>query len=693
MKINTTPGETYIVLSTGGCTVTTGAGKQIKKLAAGQDFFTAMTGDSIISDDNASVAVAKGEILAMLNTDGTGAEVQATLRFQPVTSQSALPATGENGVIYLVPNGADAPNQYTEWVWTGAAYEQLGDVSVDLSGYASKKDLGITNIADEDSGQMIFADSYLITKHVGVSTLEVGGCTFSGSTGGSNVVTTTGSLSAGTLAGHDVVTTGGAIITNYIKVVSEMPTLEHAGMTMGAAIRGASFTDANWGTRHAIEINADRVSLTNMSGPDPYLEVRELRTTRIVSLAGDGGEFMVGNYMRVGRDFVSFGGDLYDDKSIRIYANDSGITTLHIGSQAEIIGLGNTDTQDNISARAVTTDTLYTNVIHVNDTNELIAIYANVTGIQSLGVGGRIDAACFATNNGYIRIGSMEGGTAVPELYLGEGVQITGPGWDTMVQQIQAGSSGGTGSGSGSTGDSNQMDTLYVSTIYPADTTDLITIEAYVTGVHSLGVKDDIYVGNQITTKACYTRELGVKDFIEIDYNTIRIGKSPSGSDGLYLGTGKRISGPGWEEMQAAAAATAAESERESFTKLIFPPTGTATAEQDPSWITKKNILMETNGGQLNMTQLTATLSYAAQNRFDIAKRTLWLSTSPGTGDAVQWPANAVFPDDQAQDKIQQLNSNSTYWFDITYVGGSDTVLIRKVCSWASTTGENGPTD
>ena len=143
----------------------------------------------------------------------------------------------------------------------------------------------------------------------------------------------------------------------------------------------------------------------------------------------------------------------------------------------------------------------------------------------------------------------------------------------------------------------------------------------------------------------------------------------------------------------AAAAATIAEPEQESFTKLIFPPTGTATAEQDPSWITKKNILMETNGGQLNMTHLTETLAYAAQNRFDIAKRTLWLSTSPGSGDAVQWPANAVFPDEQPQDKIQQLNSDSTYWFDITYVGGQDSILIRKVCSWASTTGENGPTD
>lgn len=79
MKINTTPGETYIVLSTGGCTVTTGAGKQIKKLAAGQDFFTAMTGETIISDDNASVTIATGEMLSLLNLNGSGSGSGAEL--------------------------------------------------------------------------------------------------------------------------------------------------------------------------------------------------------------------------------------------------------------------------------------------------------------------------------------------------------------------------------------------------------------------------------------------------------------------------------------------------------------------------------------------------------------------------------------------------------------------------------------
>lgn len=188
-------------------------------------------------------------------------------------------------------------------------------------------------------------------------------------------------------------------------------------------------------------------------------------------------------------------------------------------------------------------------------------------------------------------------------------------------------------------------------------------------------------------------------DYIGTNANRYGIGRlfELSVMSSLNLSEDINFDGDGWQKLTsqitAATVATIEENDKESFTKLIFPPTGTATAEQDPSWITKSHILMETNGGQLNMTQLTATLAYAAQTPLAIAKKTLWLSTSPGTGDAVQWPANAVFPDDQPQDKIQQLNSNSTYWFDITYVGGSDTVLIRKVCSWASTTGESGPTE
>lgn len=394
MKINTTPGETYIVLSTGGCTVTTGAGKQIKKLAAGQDFFTAMTGESVISDDNASVTVAKGEILSLLSSGGSAA--QATLQFQPVTNQSALPTTGDGGTIYLVPNGKTGTNKYTEWVWTGSAYEQLGDVSIDLSGYAKKSELA------SDVTTAFNNRTFSVYSLSSNSKSYVGGLNIFNPMGGPG----------STLTADDGVVQNSETFSNQFLIINT-----------DVMVQGG--------------LNAKRVITAELALP------------------------------------------------------------------------------------------------------------------------------------------------AASKITMGEGSTIEGAGWAAIVADIQAG----------------------------------------------------------------------------------------------------------------VASTTACEAEQEAFTKLIFPPTGTATAEQDPSWITKKHILMETSGGQLNMTHLAETLAYAAQTPLAIAKRTLWLSTSPSTGDAVQWPANTVFPADQAQDTVQQLNSNSTYCFDITYVGGIGKLLVRTICVWPTVMDTNEPTD
>lgn len=55
MEINTNAGKTYTVVSASGCTVTTADGTQIKEIAAGQDYFTAISGVTVISDDAAVV--------------------------------------------------------------------------------------------------------------------------------------------------------------------------------------------------------------------------------------------------------------------------------------------------------------------------------------------------------------------------------------------------------------------------------------------------------------------------------------------------------------------------------------------------------------------------------------------------------------------------------------------------------------
>lgn len=55
----------------------------------------------------------------------------------------ALPATGTNGVIYLVPHSHGAGDSYDEYVWVSSksAFEKIGNTDVDLSGYWSKTEL------------------------------------------------------------------------------------------------------------------------------------------------------------------------------------------------------------------------------------------------------------------------------------------------------------------------------------------------------------------------------------------------------------------------------------------------------------------------------------------------------------------------------------------------------------------------
>jgi len=61
-----------------------------------------------------------------------------------------LPATGEKGVIYLVPNSGSGSNSYDEYIWITnggtSSFEKIGTTDVDLSGYVQYTDLvAITN--------------------------------------------------------------------------------------------------------------------------------------------------------------------------------------------------------------------------------------------------------------------------------------------------------------------------------------------------------------------------------------------------------------------------------------------------------------------------------------------------------------------------------------------------------------------
>lgn len=64
-----------------------------------------------------------------------------------------LPATGERGKIYLIPNSGSGQNVYDEYVWIvdDQAFEKIGTTEIDLSGYVSDADMVEITTAEIDA--------------------------------------------------------------------------------------------------------------------------------------------------------------------------------------------------------------------------------------------------------------------------------------------------------------------------------------------------------------------------------------------------------------------------------------------------------------------------------------------------------------------------------------------------------------
>ena len=81
------------------------------------------------------------------------------IEFVVVANVSALPATGETGKFYLVPNTGSGQNVYDEYVWVNKgttetpnyAYEMIGSTAVDLTGYVQESDLNEITEAEIDA--------------------------------------------------------------------------------------------------------------------------------------------------------------------------------------------------------------------------------------------------------------------------------------------------------------------------------------------------------------------------------------------------------------------------------------------------------------------------------------------------------------------------------------------------------------
>ncbi len=64
-----------------------------------------------------------------------------------------LPTTGEDFVMYLVPENGGTDNIYEEWLWINNAWEKIGDTAtvVDLTPYLKKTDMVAITNAEIDS--------------------------------------------------------------------------------------------------------------------------------------------------------------------------------------------------------------------------------------------------------------------------------------------------------------------------------------------------------------------------------------------------------------------------------------------------------------------------------------------------------------------------------------------------------------
>lgn len=106
-----------------------------------------ITIDSVMSSTSENAV--QNKVIKQYVDDAVGSVV--SIEFRTVNE---LPATGENGVIYLVPNGTSTgQNRKDEYVWitSESRFEKIGTTDIDLSGYVQSNDLAEITTSDIDS--------------------------------------------------------------------------------------------------------------------------------------------------------------------------------------------------------------------------------------------------------------------------------------------------------------------------------------------------------------------------------------------------------------------------------------------------------------------------------------------------------------------------------------------------------------
>lgn len=112
---------------------------------------SALTNDSgyLVASDISGKANA-ADVYTKAEVDSAIADAVGDITSFELESVDALPASGEKGVVYLVPNGGNAPNVKDEYIWVTNAFEKIGTTEINLSNYLQSSDIEAITTAEID---------------------------------------------------------------------------------------------------------------------------------------------------------------------------------------------------------------------------------------------------------------------------------------------------------------------------------------------------------------------------------------------------------------------------------------------------------------------------------------------------------------------------------------------------------------
>ena len=87
----------------------------------------------------------------------------------------ALPLTGKDNVLYLVPKKGSDKDIYNEYIWTGADYEFMGTTAVDLTDYYQKNEVDelLGTKVNKVSGKQLSTNDYTTAEKTNVPSASV----------------------------------------------------------------------------------------------------------------------------------------------------------------------------------------------------------------------------------------------------------------------------------------------------------------------------------------------------------------------------------------------------------------------------------------------------------------------------------------------------------------------------------------